>query len=101
MHCQSFYKAAWRPALTAAGIPTDRYKFHSLRHWCASSMLSHPRGSMPFVAAHLGDEVETVIRTYTHWLRDQESHAGMILDDVLLGRHSLSENEPELDPSKV
>lgn len=98
-----FYKSAWRPALKAAELPEDRYRFHSLRHWCASSMLGHPRGSLPMVAAHLGDEVETVMRTYTHWLREQDNHAGVILDDVLHGRHSPSEFEQDSasDPSPV
>jgi len=92
---KTFYGAAWEPALKAAGLSVKRYRFHSLRHWCASSMLGHPRASLPFVAAHLGDEPETVMRTYTHWFREQDTHAGMVLDDVLLGRHSLTEPESE------
>jgi integrase len=86
LHRKVAYKPAWKPALKAAGLPEDRYVFHSLRHWCASSMLSHPRGSLPAVADHLGDTVETVMRTYVHWLRDQDGHAGGLLDDVRSSR---------------
>ena len=82
LHKRVVYRSAWQPALRAAGLPEDRYKFHSLRHWCASFMLSHPLGSLPGVAAHIGDEVETVTRTYVHWLRDQDGHAGSLLDDI-------------------
>ena len=35
------------------------------------------------MAANLGDTVETVTRTYVHWLRDQDGHAGSLLDDIL------------------
>ena len=83
LHRKVVYKSAWKPALRTAGLPEGRYRFHSLRHWCASSMLSHPLGSLPAVAAHLGDTVETVTRTYVHWLRDQDGHAGSLLDDML------------------
>jgi integrase len=37
----------WRPALAAAGLQEDRFVFHSLRHWCASSMLA---GGAPLTA---------------------------------------------------
>src|SRR6185312_6990013 len=35
-----FYASAWRPALKAAGLAEDRFVFHSLRHFCASSLLA-------------------------------------------------------------
>lgn len=60
-----FYSTVWRPALTAAGVGERRYKFHSLRHWCASSMLAEG-APLSAVAGHLGDTVETVSRTYVH-----------------------------------
>ena len=66
-----FYKQAWRPALVGAGFEPDRFKFHSLRHYCASSLLPTRLG-LAGTAAHLGDTPETVMRTYAHWLRDQE-----------------------------
>ena len=58
--CGALHSSA--PASTSA--PT----FHSLRHWCASSMLAE---GVPVtaVAGHLGDTVETLSRTYAHWLR--------------------------------
>lgn len=64
-----FYASVWRPALVAAGLDERRYKFHSLRHWCASSMLAEGVAVIA-VAGHLGDTVETLSRTYAHWLRD-------------------------------
>ena len=36
----SFYSAAWRPALRAAGLDERRYKFHSARHFAVSNMLA-------------------------------------------------------------
>ena len=52
-----------------AGLPTDRFVFHSLRHFAASSMLAEG-APITAVAGHLGDTVETISRTYLHWLRD-------------------------------
>lgn len=101
MQRKTFYRAAWKPTLRAAGLADNRYKFHSLRHWCASSMLSHHRGSMPLVADYLGDTVETVLRTYTHWLRDQDSHADAILDEVLVGPRSLADSNSKSDDVDV
>jgi len=72
MRRDAFYDSAWHPALEAAGPSTDRpdrYVFRSLRHWCASSMLAEG-APITAVAGHLGDTVETVSRTYAHWLRD-------------------------------
>ena len=65
----AFYTAVWRPALVAAGLAADSYVIHILRHWCASSTLAE---GVPItaVAGHIGDTVETLSRTYAHWLRD-------------------------------
>jgi hypothetical protein len=35
------------------------------------------------VAGHPGDTVETVSRTYVHWLRDDREVPGAVLDRVL------------------
>ena len=40
MRKDAFYVQAWRPALVDAGLARNRFRFHSLRHWCASSMLA-------------------------------------------------------------
>jgi integrase len=77
----AFYVSAWRPALVAAGLTADAFVFHSLRHWCASMMLS--KGApITAVAGHLGDVPETVLRTYAHWLRDERSLPAALLDEA-------------------
>lgn len=81
MRRDQFYDAAWRPALTAAGLD-GCYRFHSLRHWCASSLLAEG-APITAVAGHLGDTVETVSRTYAHWLRDDRDVPAMVLDRLL------------------
>jgi integrase len=41
-----------------------------LRHWCASALLAE--GVPPSaVAGYLGDTLETTMRVYAHWLRDE------------------------------
>lgn len=78
----AFYASAWRPALMAAGLAPDRFVFHSLRHFCASSLLAEG-APLAAVAGHLGDTVETVSRTYVHWLRDDREVPAAVLDRVL------------------
>jgi integrase len=87
-----FYKAAWHPALKAAGLWIEdedgggpgegRFVFHSLRHFCASSLLAEG-APLAAVAGHLGDTVDTVSRTYVHWLRDDRDVPAAVLDRVL------------------
>jgi len=48
-----FYSSAWRPALRAAGLAEDRFKFHACRHWCASTLLAEGAPTTA-VAGHLG-----------------------------------------------
>jgi len=76
-----FYASAWKPALTRAGLE-GRYKFHSLRHFCASTLLAEG-APLTAVAGHLGDTVETISRTYLHWLRDDRNVPAEVLDRVL------------------
>src|SRR5215207_4084253 len=77
-----FYSSGWRPALRAAGLPADRFKFHACRHWCASTLLAEG-APITAVAGHLGDTVETVSRIYAHWLRDDRDIPADVLDKVL------------------
>jgi integrase len=78
----AFYVSVWRPTLKAIGLAPDRYVFHSIRHWCASSLLG--AGAPPTaVAGYLGDTVETVHRTYAHWLRDERHLPATLLDQML------------------
>jgi integrase len=76
-----FYDSGWRPALRRAGLP-DRFTFHALRHFCASSLLAEG-APLTAVAGHLGDTVDTVSRIYVHWLRDDQNVPAEILDRVL------------------
>jgi integrase len=82
-----FYRAAWRPALVAAGLRADRFVFHSLRHFCASSLLAEG-APLAAVAGHLGDTVETVSRTYVHWLRDDRGVPAEVLARILENKPS-------------
>lgn len=82
MRRDAFYDVGWRPALVGAGLAANRYKFHSLRHWCASSLLA-AGAPITAVAGHLGDVPETVMRTYAHWLRDERSLPATLLDQAL------------------
>lgn len=77
-----FYRAAWRPALVGTGLAPDRFVFHALRHFCASSLLAE-EAPLTAVAGHLGDTVETVSRVYLHWLRDDRGVPAAVLDRVL------------------
>lgn len=90
MRRDQFYASAWRPALVGAGLTTTAdddtivypFTFHSLRHFCASTLLAEG-ASLTAVAGHLGDTVETVSRTYVHWLRDDRDVPAEVLDRVL------------------
>jgi integrase len=80
-----FYASAWRPALNAAGLASNRYVFHALRHFCASSMLAE--GVNPVaVAGHLGDTLETLQRVYAHWMRDDRDVPADALERILVIR---------------
>lgn len=76
-----FYASAWKPALAGADL-AGRFTFHALRHFCASTLLAEG-APLTAVAGHLGDTVETVSRTYVHWLRDDREVPAAVLDRVL------------------
>ena len=81
MRRDQFYASAWKPALESAGL-AGRFTFHALRHFCASTLLAEG-APLTAVAGHLGDTVETVSRTYVHWLRDDREVPADVLDRVL------------------
>lgn len=89
MRRDSLYDSAWRPALVGAGLARDRFKFHALRHFAASQMLADG-APITAVAGHLGDTVETVQRTYAHWLRDDREVPARVLDRVLAPAEEIS-----------
>jgi integrase len=84
-----FYRSAWHPALVGAGLAADRFVFHALRHFAASSMLSEGVNPMA-VAGHLGDTLETLQRVYAHWMRDDRDVPADALERILLVRASLA-----------
>jgi len=81
MRRDQFYRSAWQPALEEAEL-VGRFTFHALRHFCASTLLAEG-APLTAVAGHLGDTVETVSRTYVHWLRDDRDVPAAVLDRVL------------------
>lgn len=54
----------------------------SLRHRYASTLLAEG-APLTAVAGHLGDTVDTVSRTYVHWLRDDRDVPAEVLDRML------------------
>jgi integrase len=92
MRRQEFYSQVWRRSLRDAGLAPDRFVFHSLRHFCASTLLAEG-APLTAVAGHLGDTVETVSRTYVHWLRDDRTVPADVLDRVLAAEDSLRTEE--------
>jgi integrase len=63
-------------------LAPDRFVFHSLRHFAASSMLAEG-APITAVAGHLGVTVETIQRVYAHWLRDDREVPAEVLDRIL------------------
>ena len=61
--------------------------FHTLRHFCASSMLAEGVNPMA-VAGHLGDTLETLQRVYSHWMRDDRDVPATALDGILRVDHA-------------
>jgi len=89
MRRDAFHATVWRPTLVAVGLGRDRYVFHSLRHWCASSLIASG-APITAVAGYLGDVPETVMSTYAYWLRDERSLPATLLDQMLAGTPSSS-----------
>ena len=69
----------WKPAARAAELDAG---FHSLRHFCATTLLR--RGvSAAAVARVLGNSPATVMRYYSHFIADDAALVRGVLDDVL------------------
>lgn len=84
----TFHDYVWHPTLKRAGIET-RYVPHSLRHFCASSLLAD--GQPPVaVAGHLGDTIETMSKTYAHWMPEDRAVTALALDRILGNTRPLS-----------
>jgi len=56
----------YKPAVAAAGLPAD-FRFHDLRHTCASLTLSVSGGNFYRVKERLGHaDIQTTVNTYGH-----------------------------------
>jgi integrase len=80
IHRNSFNRV-WRKAWSAAGVP-DRGRLngcHVLRHTAASAWLSEGL-SLAKVAAFLGDTQEVVLKTYSHFMPDDDDRAREIMN---------------------
>jgi integrase len=77
------FNRAWTKAWKAAGVPAGRPNgCHVLRHTAASAWLSAGLG-LARVAAYLGDTQEVILRTYSHFMPDDEDRAREIMDRFL------------------
>jgi len=78
------FNRAWQKAWKAAGIPGAGQVngCHTLRHTAASAWLSAGLG-LARVAAYLGDTQEVILRTYSHFLPDDEDRARQVMDAFL------------------
>jgi integrase len=77
------FNRAWIKAWKAAGVPdAGRNGCHVLRHTAASAWLSAGLG-LARVAAYLGDTQEVILRTYSHFMPDDEDRAREIMDAFL------------------
>jgi integrase len=84
--------SVWRPAATAVGLDAG---YHSLRHFCATSLLRQGV-SVAAVAKVLGNSPATVLRYYAHYVADDAELVRGILDDVLSSPdHRANEAHPE------
>jgi integrase len=78
---RSFRVFHWIPLLERAGVPYRN--FHVCRHTVASNLVANPTLPIPAVAAYLGHDVQTLLRTYAHCLPNQMQHVAAAIDEVL------------------
>lgn len=74
------FNRQWRKAWKAAGIPAAEQinGCHVLRHTAASEWLSKGLG-LARVAAYLGDTKEVIVKTYAHFMPDDDGRAREIM----------------------
>ncbi|HEX3148015.1 MAG TPA: site-specific integrase [Gemmataceae bacterium] len=86
----NFIRKDWKPLVAAAKVPYR--KFHTFRHTHASRLLA--AGEDPAtVARRIGDSIETLMRSYAHWVRSQQRDtAGRI--DAIYGPSTGKTKEP-------
>lgn len=84
----AYYRQAvnrdWRKAWLAAGVPdAGRHNgMHVLRHTAASQWLSKGL-NVAKVADYLGDTVAVVLKTYAHWMPEDDNLGRAIMDGFL------------------
>lgn len=75
MRHDNYYRRVFKPTATAVGLPTLR--FHDLRHYYASLLLSDQHLSVKDVATRLGHaDASLVLRTYGHLFADAGAGLG-------------------------
>ncbi|WP_146509514.1 site-specific integrase [Thalassoglobus neptunius] len=72
----NFANRNWKPRLRRLGLTVCG--FHTARHTAASIALSN---GLPVTkaAAWLGDRVDTLLRTYAHWIDQDHSEAANMM----------------------
>jgi integrase len=76
-----FRRFHWIPLLKRAGV---QYRnFHTCRHTVASNLLANPSLPIPAIAAYLGHDIETLLKTYVHLLDNQVDAVAAALDETL------------------
>ena len=78
----------WRPAATSVGLDAG---FHSLRHFCATSLLRQGV-SVAAVAKVLGNSPSTTLRYYAHYVADDADVVRGVLDDLLSPDNTANES---------
>ena len=80
----SFSAKVWRPAATAAGLPSGE-SFHSLRHFYSSLLIRHGE-SVKTVQARLGHTTAAqTLDTFSHLWPDSEDRTREAIDAAMLG----------------
>jgi len=76
-----FRRYHWLPLLRRAGV---QYRnFHTCRHTVASNLLANPTLPIPAIAAYLGHDINTLLKTYAHLLDNQMDAVAAALDEAL------------------
>ena len=86
MNRNAFNRSAWRPALTAAGMPGGRANgMHALRHFYASVLLDAGE-SVKALSEYLGHhDPGFTLRTYTHLMPSSEKRTREAVDRAFEG----------------
>jgi integrase len=78
---EQWNRRVWRPAASAVGLDAG---FHSLRHFCATTLLRQGV-SAAAVARTLGNTPATVMAHYAHWIADDTDLVRDALERALVG----------------